>query len=215
MLGWAVRAGCIDFNPAAGVRKPAAPRASDRVLSDPEIVVVWNALSSTKQKILQLLLLTGQRVGEVIGMRRDEIDLEARTWTLPGKRTKNGFTHTVPLTAPAIDIINQGIAGAGDSVFVFGSDTPSPAALGSAIRRTLSEIAHWSLHDLRRTVLTRLAEMGIAPFVIGSIANHRTTTRAGVTFANYVHYKFEPEKRQALEAWADRLLGIVKGNAND
>jgi integrase len=71
----------------------------------------------------------------------------------------------------------------------------------------------WTAHDLRRTALTKMAELGVAPIVLGHIANHRTTTRAGVTLGVYVQHQYEREKREALELWADRLEGIVSGGA--
>jgi integrase len=71
----------------------------------------------------------------------------------------------------------------------------------------------WTAHDLRRTALTKMAELGVAPIVLGHIANHRTTTKAGMTLGVYVHHAYEKEKREALELWADRLQGIVSGGA--
>jgi len=73
-------------------------------------------------------------------------------------------------------------------------------------------IAAWSAHDLRRTVLTNLAKLGVVPHVIGHIANHRSLTKAGVTFAHYVQHSFEGEKRHALDLWAERLSGIISGS---
>ena len=69
----------------------------------------------------------------------------------------------------------------------------------------------WSAHDLRRTVITHLAELGVAPIVAGHVANHRSTTKAGVTLAVYSQHTYEPEKRQALDLWADRLQAIISG----
>jgi integrase len=74
-------------------------------------------------------------------------------------------------------------------------------------------IAQWSAHDLRRTALTKMAELGVAPIVLGHIANHRTTTKAGITLGVYVQHAYEQEKRAALELWADRLQGIISGLA--
>ena len=67
----------------------------------------------------------------------------------------------------------------------------------------------WTAHDLRRTALTKMAELGVAPIVLGHIANHRTTTKAGITLGVYVQHQFEREKREALELWADRLQHIT------
>jgi hypothetical protein len=88
---------------------------------------------------------------------------------------------------------------------------------GAAVARTITRaqerfgIAKWSAHDLRRTALTGMAKLGVAPIVLGHIANHRTTTKAGMTLSVYVQHAYEKEKREALELWADRLQGIIAG----
>jgi integrase len=90
---------------------------------------------------------------------------------------------------------------------------------GQAVARTITRaqerfgIAQFSAHDLRRTALTGMAKLGVAPIVLGHVANHRTTTKAGVTLGVYVQHAYEREKREALELWADRLQGIVSGGA--
>jgi hypothetical protein len=75
-------------------------------------------------------------------------------------------------------------------------------------------IAQWTAHDLRRTALTQMAKLGVAPIVLGHIANHRTTTKAGITLGVYVQHAYEKEKREALDLWATRLQGIISGGAD-
>ena len=242
MLNWAMRRGDLDRNPMAGMTKPAQENSSkERFLNDDEIRHMWNALpqalaqSKACQRIIKLQLLTGQRVGEVAGMRRDELDLVKAIWSLPGSRTKNASAHTVPLSKSSLEVIVQALNDAGERAqFVF----PSPATEGDgdteersinphAVGRTLLR-AHeptkqhpegrfgmvpFSSHDLRRTCLTHLAQLGVAPITIATVANHRSVTKAGVTFANYVHYDYQREVRAALEQWAERLVGIVEGGA--
>ena len=70
-------------------------------------------------------------------------------------------------------------------------------------------IPHWTAHDLRRTTLTEMAKLGVEPVVLGHVANHRSTTRAGITLSTYVKHSYDREKRVALELWADRLSAIV------
>ena len=142
-------------------------------------------------------------------MRQDELDLKRRLWSLPESRTKNGHPHAVPLSDMAIEIIGDD---AGE--FIFG---PTPAnTVAKMIIRAQARfgIPHWTAHDLRRTALTKMAELGVAPIVLGHVANHRTTTKAGMTLSVYVHHAYEREKREALELWADRLRGIIDGQAN-
>jgi integrase len=76
-------------------------------------------------------------------------------------------------------------------------------------------IAEWSAHDLRRTCLTNLAKLGVTPHVIAHVANHRSLTKSGVTFAHYVQHSYESEKRYALDLWADRLGAVIGKGAAD
>lgn len=112
-----------------------------------------------------------------------------------------------------------------EPLFPCGDGSLSPVAVARTILRaneTSEErpygrfgIAAWSAHDLRRTALTGMARLGVAPIVLGHVANHRTTTRAGVTLAVYQQYTYDKEKRAALDAWAERLSEIVAGRAGD
>jgi integrase len=223
MLRWAAARGDLDRNPAEGMGKPAAPRTRERALSPDEIATLWHRLpqalarSEPCQRIIKLCLVTAQRVGEVAGMRRDELDLQKRVWRLPGSRTKNGYAHVVPLSALALNIIEGAVADADGSPFIFPSgDRPLPAmAVAKTIGRAQERIGipHWSIHDLRRTALTGMASLGIAPIVLGHVANHRTTTKAGITLAVYSKYEYEAEKRQALDLWAARLEAIIGDGA--
>jgi integrase len=197
--------------------------------------------SAQCQRIIKLCLVTAQRVGEVAGMVPAELDLAAREWQLPGGRTKNKHPHVVPLSDLAIKIIKEAQADSGDGpVFPrpgenspTGADAPvekqtgkddgslSPAAVARTILRAneVTEdrprgrfgIAPWSAHDLRRTALTGMARLGIAPIVRGHVANHRSVTRAGVTLGVYDEYTYGKEKRAALDLWAERLGAIIDG----
>jgi integrase len=230
VVRWAVARGDLDNNPMAGMSKPSASAPRERVLSDDEMRVLWNglpkSLARTKicQRIIRLCLITAQRVGEVAGMRRDELDLSAQTWSLPGSRTKNGHPHLVPLSDLTMTIICETLADAGEeSPFVFpcGDGALAPHAVARTIARAqeVSEdrpqgrfgIAHWTAHDLRRTALTKMAELGVAPIVLGHVANHRTTTKAGVTLSVYTRYDYAKEKREALDLWSERLAAIIEG----
>lgn len=234
MLRWAVKRGDLDHNPIDGMSKPGAERPRERVLSDEEIRTLWHGLpkslrlSKACQRIIKLCLVSAQRVGEVAGMRRDELDLEARTWALPGARTKNGHPHLVPLSELAIDIIDEALADAGDHspyVFPCGEASLSPAAVAKTIgraqrpdeKRPLGRfgIAHWTAHDLRRTALDNLARLGVAPIVAGAVANHLSVTKATVTLRVYQQYSYEREKREALDLWAARLKAILAGHGAD
>jgi integrase len=222
MLRWAVSQGYLDRNPMEGMERPAAPRTRDRVLSEDEIRTLWNGLpkslarSKICQHIIRLCLTTGQRVGEVAGMTRAELDLKAREWRLPAARTKNGFEHAVPLSDLAIKIIREAITDAGDRAQLFAVAPVSVAGtIFYANESGRFRIAHWTMHDLRRSALTGMARLGVAPIVLAHVANHRSATRAGITLSVYAHYDYGHEKRAALDVWADRLAAVVGGTGAD
>jgi len=143
-----------------------------------------------------------------------EIDLRTRVWTIPSARSKNKHTHTVPLSAAAIPVIEEARSDARGDV-LFPDDAGKGSLRADAVSKTITKaqerigIAHWTAHDLRRTAVTGMAQLGVAPIVLGHVINHRSVTKAGVTLAVYAHYNYAKEKREALELWAERLAGIV------
>lgn len=224
LIRWGVGQGYLDRNVTEGMEPPARPQARERVLTDAEIKTLWRGLpkalarSVQCQRIIKLCLVTAQRVGEVAGMRAGELDLGAAKWIVPAARSKNGFEHAVPLSALAIDLIKAALADAGKgATCVF----PAPEGDGSlpaaAVARTISRayeddkergrfgIEHFTAHDLRRTAVSKMAELGVAPIVLGHIINHRSVTKAGVTLSVYSQYTYDKEKREALNLWAKRL----------
>jgi integrase len=217
MVRWAVSRGDLDHSPLDGMKGPAISKIRERVLSEEEIRTLWLALPMAlpkAQQIIKLCLVTGQRIGEVCGLQRSELDLAKGLWSLPGARTKNGHPHTVPLSGLAIEIIEEALThtpASAQSVFAL-----SAPRVAESIKAAQSRIrlAQWTAHDLRRTALTQMAALGIPPIVRGHVANHRTTTRAGVTLGVYDQYSYDKEKREALALWADRLRGIIDGVAS-
>jgi integrase len=191
MLRWAVEAEFLDVDPIAGMPKPGGGMPRNRVLSDEEIATLWNGLGAALarsilcQRIIRICLVTAQRVGEVAGISRQEVDWSAREWRLPGARTKNGHAHIVPLSGFAIELLKEAFADADGLRFAFpcGDGPLTPHAVARTILRAneVSDerplgrfgVASWSAHDLRRTALTGMARLGIPPIVLGHVANHR------------------------------------------
>jgi integrase len=206
MVRWAVARGDLDHNPLDGMKGPAISKPRTRVLSDDEIRAVWHGLAEIRPdvaKVVRFCLVTGQRVGEVTGLQQSELDLRRKVWTIPAERSKNGYSHQVPLSGMALRLIKE----IPDGGFGVSKNVVSDIVW----RYQTAGMERWTAHDLRRTALTKMAELGVAPIVLGHIANHRTTTKAGITLGVYVHHAYEREKREALELWADRLQGIVDG----
>ena len=141
MIRWAVQHEYLDANPLDGMAKPAESTSSDRVLSDDEIRALWNSLPKTLaksvqcQRIIKLCLVTAQRVGEVAGIVRSELDLKAREWRLPASRVKNNHAHVVPLSDLAITIIKEAMADAGQGAALFpcNGGSLSPVAVARTI----------------------------------------------------------------------------------
>jgi len=242
MLRWAHARGDLDSNIVAAMRQPAPTSpARSRVLSPDEIRTVWAALASadmreSTRRILRLCLVTAQRVGEVAGMARAELDLERATWTIPAERAKNGREHVVPLSDLALAILRDQIS-AVDSLskrkrrpapaFIFpapgGDDSVTGASVAHAVRGETTQTddggslvmgaPHWTPHDLRRTAATLMEESGVSPFIIGHVLNHVSATKATVTSRVYARYDYAKEKREALDLWAARLGAILKGGA--
>jgi len=203
MVRWAVARGDLDHSPMDGMRGPAISKPRTRVLSDDEIRAVWHGLNEVRPdvaRVVRFCLVTGQRLGEVTGLRTTELDLDRKVWNIPAERSKNGHAHQVPLTALALKLLSDGDWGVSKNV------------VSDIVWRHQIVEERWTAHDLRRSALTKMAELGVAPIVLGHVANHRTTTKAGVTLGVYVQHAYAREKRQALELWADRLQGIISGS---
>jgi integrase len=219
MLRWAVEHEYLPANPIDGLKGPAIGPPRERSLSEPEIKTLWealpNVLANPYPSIVRLCLLTAQRLGEITGMRQDELHLDRAEWHLSGSRTKNGHPHVVPLSGFALDIINSALAGADGSAFVFphhGGPLPSVrASYEVSIHNPEFGLARWGCHDLRRTAISHMAGLGVAPITLAAIANHRSMTHGSVTMAVYTRYDYGREKRAALDLWADRLRAIIEG----
>ena len=200
----------VDAHPAARMLKRFQERpSSERVLTDDELRALWAGLDARPgpaADAMRLRLLLGQRGGEVIGMRWDELDLTGQTWNLPGSRTKNGRPHTVPFgpTVAAILARLQRERLANEERVFAGLTRDRDAHRGlSAIHG-----GAYTWKDLRRTVSTRLAARGFNEEVIGRALNHARYT---VTARHYIKHTYARETRQALETWDRDLADIVAG----
>jgi integrase len=226
LCNWSVERGLIAVSPCAGVKMPSAENERDRVLEGDDLRFAWRALESMgwpHGPIGQLLLLTAARRGEIGGMHWQEIDVAARTWTIPKERSKNGVAHEIPLSDAALRIIEQLPRFGGPTTFVFGANGQTPpsgfskakakidaAILAEATASGAEAPKPWVLHDLRRSAASGMAGIGIAPHVVEAVLNHRSGTIKGVAKV-YNRYSYAAEKRAALDAWARRLEAIVSG----
>jgi integrase len=212
MFNWLVQNRRLERSPVNGVHKPAAPKARDRVLTDDEILKFWRASDDTEifGPLLKLLLLTGCRLNEVAGMQYSELSEDRATWVIPGTRTKNHRQHVVPLPPLLRELIPPNEEGL-DLVFTTTGRTPVSGF--GRIKRRLDKamnVPGWRLHDLRRTFVTGMAEIGIAPHVIEFCVNHTSGSRGGIAGV-YNRSELLPERKAAMERWAAHVAGLVEG----
>lgn len=216
-LAWCVNRDVIDRNPADGVKPPAKETARDRWLTDDEIRWFWRACETEGQPwghMGKLLLLTGQRLGEVAKMTDDEI--RGDLWHLSADRTKNGRAHDLPLSKPALDVLAD-VKGIGDAGLIFTTNGRSPVQSFAKPRDRLAakmvelaghEISPWGFHDLRRTCATGMASLGVPVRVTEAVLNHASGTGGGIVGV-YQRHDYATEKRDALNAWANHLIRIT------
>jgi len=220
MFRFAVSRDIVPNNPCEAVEAPAKEASRDRVLSEPEIQTLWQSLNSNKLKMtelvrmsLRMILVTGQRKGEVVSARWDEMDLAAGWWTIPGEKAKNGLPHRVPLSPFALELLKQIRKLSSDSEFLFPSAHGNKAirhdAVSKAVRRDESalNVEHFTPHDLRRTAASQMASAGISRLVISKILNHVDSSVTAV----YDRHSYDKDKRKALNAWARQLDTITSG----
>jgi integrase len=225
-------------SPCYTLHAPAPIGKRTNVIADKDLALIWKAAADEVGypfgTIFQLLTLTAQRRGEVCGMRWDELDLDNGLWNIPASRTKNGHPHTVPLTATTLEILEQVAPRlrTTKSAFVFPArGMPEQSYTGYSKgkreldakvekqRRMLAEQAglpseeiedlDWTLHDLRRTAATRMAELGVLPHVVERVLNHVSGTFGRVA-GIYNRFQYVDEMREALTVWEAHLLELLK-----
>ena len=216
-LSFGVLRGLLERNACAGIKAIRKEQARERVLADAELRAIWHAVAPETDygAIVRLLVLLGQRRDEVAGIRRSELDLDRALWRLPGERTKNGRAHDVPLPAQAVAILASREPRP-DRDLVFGGRKGPFSGWSQAKRRLDAALAlpAWTLHDVRRTVVTGMVEVGIAPHVVEAVVNHISGHKSGVAGV-YNRASYATEKRAALQRWADHVKRIVSGEPTD
>jgi integrase len=214
---WCIDRDIIDASPCAGMRPPTVEHTRDRVLTDAELTLVWQAADKIGWPfgtIVKLLMLTGQRKSEVTGMQWAELDLKGALWVLPADRVKNGQRHEVPLSGAVLAIIKDAprIEG-GEHVFTTNGTAP-PSGFSKWKRRLDGllppDMPQWTLHDLRRSAASGMARLGISLPVVEKILNHVSGSFSGVA-GIYQRHDFAAEKRAALEAWNAKVIALSKG----
>src|SRR6516165_10932653 len=216
-FGWAMREGLAEANPMIGTNKAAVNASRDRVLRDDELRLIWDALGNDPYgDIVRLLALTGQRRDEIGSLRWREVDFDKAVISLAAERTKNGKPHDIPLSATALDILKNRPRLAGRE-YVFGAN--GFAGWSNCKRELDARIAGkgaipaWRLHDLRRTLSTRMHDdLQVQPHIVEAVLNHVSGHKGGVASV-YNRAAYAKEKAIALARWAEHLAAIVSGRS--
>lgn len=142
-------------------------------------------------------------------MRWSEINLNRDIWAIPESRTKNARAHMVPLSAQAKAVVESQPRRPGRDL-VFGIGKGGFSGWGRCKERSdrRSGLSDWRLHDLRRTCVTGMAEIGIQPHVIEAVVNHISGHKGGVA-GIYNRATYFDEKKAALQRWGDHLARVV------
>src|SRR6516162_5351294 len=201
IFSWAVRQDIIAANPCSGVEKNDTT-SRERVLSDAEIAAFWPYLGAS----LKMVLLTGQRPGEVAHLHREHV-VDGRWWVLPGAPdretgwlgTKNAQSHRVWLSGPAYALL--------------------PAALATPVRRgemqqnmrdicaQLGVREKVTPHDLRRTFCSKVTAFGFGRDAMNRVTNHRDGGIADV----YDRHRYQEENKKIMETVARHIVAIAEG----
>jgi integrase len=205
-------------NPCVGIWHPGPPPARDRVLSDAEIKKFWIAvdkIGGPYGAAFKVLLLTGARFAEVVGMHREEVGSDG-VWTIPGERTKNHRPHTLPLPPLARQIIDSLPVVEGSYVFTLNGKKPINgfSRMKATIDEQLSELPRWVLHDLRRTAASGMQRLGIGDAVIERALNHISGVYRGVA-GTYQRDPLTNEVRAALLRWSKHVDALVSSETAD
>lgn len=202
MFNFGVSRGVLDSNPLAVMTRKnvgGRERPRERALSNDEISDFIKMLKTSGMDVktktgLILVLLTGQRSGEVVGIKKSEI--HGAWWHIPADRTKANRAHKVYLNIQARAILKHVIGLFGDSPLDI-----DPRTMAKALRRKQVD---FTPHDLRRTLATRLSDLGVMPHVIEKMLNHQME---GV-MAVYNRAEYLQERKEAWQLWGRHISAI-------
>jgi len=194
----------ITANPAASLKRPKMQKRK-RFLTDDELRAVWLAADKAGGPygaLTKLLLLTGARRAEIAELQRRE--LNGAAINLPAERTKTAEPHEIYLT-DAMRAVLAGLPTTGRFVLT-GGDHPINGGQRARDAIETPDLAHWTLHDLRRSFSTGCARIGVQPFLIELMLNHQFEGEAGT----YNKHKYAKEMAAAWQKWSAHVTAIVK-----
>jgi integrase len=212
LFSWAMAHGGCEANPTIGTVRPKVSQPRERVLDDSELARVWHAcLDDDYGRIVRLLICTGCRRQEIGSIAWSEIDLGRDVWVLPAARSKNGRQHVLPIM-PMMRTIIEAVPRIASRDQMFGTRRSGFTnwQRGKAALDRRSGVENWCVHDVRRSVATRMADLGIGPHIVEEILNHRSGHRSGPA-GIYNRSRYTSEVKSALGVWESHLRGLIDG----
>jgi integrase len=208
IFAYAIERDLVTVNPVSGVSKRRVEIPRDRTFTDDELTALWQAIAKLPElprAYFRVILLTGARRNEVRGMAWSELDLDAALWRLPAARNKSARSFELPLSAPVVETL-RALPRIGPMVFAL--DGKRPMTVHQLIERVRRDagLLDVRLHDLRRTLRTGLAKLGVSFEVAERVLNHAMPGLQAV----YDRHDYAREKRIALTLWAEHVLGLAE-----
>lgn len=224
MYRWCVAKGYAEADPTYGSESYGQGALRDRVLSPDEIRRVWawfgagaDAMPPDYVEVLKLQFCLGSRVGEVAGMDASEISVEGdqMVWTLPAARAKNKKERATPLIGRARAIAEAALLRQPSGLLFQTQSTGKPLTsshLGNALNNRQLPCAPFSTHDIRRTVVSEMDDLGIPLDTIAAVVGHRRGSRDTRTLIrHYSRARLDNRIEGALATWDRRLGAIIEG----
>jgi integrase len=214
----------VKVNPVARTKKyKQGENKRERFYSKDEIRTLWktfNVINEPARSIYKILLLCGQRSRETREMHTDHLTLnffDGSVWTIPKELSKSKRSHDVPLSPLALEVIEQSLEGSKTgNVFDAGKTTLGQSVKSAKVTiRKISGIEDFRAHDIRRTVATHMAKLGVDRTTLGKVLNHAGLSGDSQVTAIYDRHDYMKKKREALEKWARYLTEIVESKPGE
>jgi integrase len=212
---WAMGEGLAELNPVIGTNRPEGIKPRERVLDDGELAAIWRACGDDDGgRVVKLLILTGCRRSEIGALSWSWFVPDMASFTIPSERSKNGRAHMLPVM-PMMRSIIEGVPRVANRDQLFGLSHAGGFSMWAEGKKALDRklggnVKPWRLHDLRRSVATKMADIGVQPHIIEAALNHQSGHKAGVA-GIYNRSSYKIEVRNALATWHDHLRTLVAG----
>ena len=216
-FGWLCDEQLVSSSPFVYLKRPSHTGVRERVLSEDELVLIWNhAGEGIYASIIRLMMLTGQRRQEVAGLRWSELNLDKRRWEIPGERTKNHRPHLVPLSSAMLSILRSQremqAATALETDLVFTTNGSTAFAGWSKSKERLDRrigSTDWQLRDLRRSFATHANELGHEPHVIEAALNHVSGSAKRGVAGVYNRATYLRQRTRLMERWSRHVIVLL------